>query len=30
MSKVLSLFAELSHYLKYLEISITACHIHLN
>lgn len=30
MSKVLSLFSELSYYLRYLELSITACHIHLN
>jgi hypothetical protein len=30
MSKVLSLFAELPYYLQYLEISVTACHIHMN
>jgi len=30
MSKVLSLFAELTYYIKYVQISITACHIHLN
>ncbi len=30
MSKVFSLFADLGYYLRFLEISITACHIHLN
>jgi hypothetical protein len=27
---VLSVFSELTYYLKYLEISVTACHLHLN